>query len=155
MRNAHESHRRVISMLRSFGWPAVVSAMVTIAEFDIASPSWPVRVCVTGALAVAGLVDNHLVADSAESLRSLATMEQSLPRWFRTTPAARRNRIDVLDLCDVTTDAVLLQPVGAFRRYVPANVRLSSARTITRSGVVNSAWQPYLPTAPFICAPQV
>jgi hypothetical protein len=145
VRWANEYHRRVVSTSRRFGWATLVLAMVAIAAFGVASPLWPVVACVKAALAVTRLVADWRVARSARGRRSLATIEQSLHRWLTTTLLSRQNRIDILDFCDLTTDAVLLKSVGPFDRRLPTSARLPSARTLARIIVVDGDWQPHLP----------
>lgn len=145
---ANEHHRRVMSTSRRFGWATLVLAVVAIAAFGVASPLWPVVACVTVALAVTRLVADWLVARSARGRRSLTTIEQSLHCWLTTTPASRHTRIDVLEFCDLTTDAVLLGSVGPFDRRLPTSARLPSAQALARNLVVDGDWQPHLTAMP-------
>lgn len=140
---AGEHHRRVVSMLRRIGWAALAGAGAAIAAYIAVSPLWPFAAGIAAALVVARVVAERRVARSARCLRSLATIEQALRHWLTTTPVSRQSRIDVLESCDLTSQAVLLQAAGRFDRRLPASARRASAWA--RDPVVGDDWQPHLP----------
>lgn len=140
---ADEHHRRAVSMSRRFGWAALAGAVVTIAAYIAASPLWPVAAGIATALVVTRVVAERRLARSAKCLRSLATIEQALRHWLTTMPVSRQSRIDVLESCDLTSEAVLLQASGPFDRWLPASARRASAWA--RDPVVGDDWQPHLP----------
>ena len=116
---------------------------MAIAAYFVASPLWPVAAGIATALVVARVVAERRIARSAKCLRSLATIEQALRHWLTTTPVSRQSRIDVLESCDLTSRAVLVQAAGPFDRRLPASARLASASA--RAVVVGDDWQPHVP----------
>lgn len=148
-------HRRVVSTARHLGWATIASAVVAIAAFGIESRFWPVVASLMGMLAMTRLWAGRILARSARGLTGLATMERSLRCWLTTTPVSQRDRIDVLELCDLSTDAVLLQSVGPFDRRLPSSARLPSARALAKSIVVDSDWRPNLPMTSTARSPTV